>query len=194
MANGDNYDTWDFGSTTSSDEGSFTTADGGGDLADTSGGDTFNYGDLASLGRFVPVSLSDGGPRFQQTAGSLGGIAAGAGALVVTLGGRLAAMFGRGAGSAVINGVKFSMARLWPYIRRYGPGAVAGALGISLAQLGALALQAPMHPNKRRRGISARDISTTSRVLRFNARLNRRFGQGRGGSRRYYRPRRRAYC
>lgn len=97
-------------------------------------------------------------------------------------------MFGRGAGTAVINGVKFSMASLWPYIRKYGPASVAGALGISIAQLGALAMAAPQGKRRRRRGISARDISTSRRVIAFNKRLSRQLGTNR--SYRSYRPRR----
>lgn len=179
------------------DTGSTTASDDWG-VYDDSDGSEYDFSTIIGGARsFLPVSSGNGGAVFRPTMGAVpaaGGVAGAALGAVMTLGGRLAGMFGRGAGTAVINGVKFSMARLWPYIRQYGPGAVAAALGITVAELGALAMQAPQSSRKRRRGISSRDISTTSRVLRFNARLNRRFGQ-RGGSRRSYRPRRRyAYC
>lgn len=164
------------------------------DYADTgsSWADDFpdvNYASLA--GQFLPVATGVGGgtgaanATFQQT-NAVGAVVGAAGAAVVSLGARLAGMFGRGAGRFVLNGVKGSMASLWPYVRKYGPASVAAALGISLAQLGQLLMAAPQGGRKRRRGISARDITTTSRVLRFNARLNRKFGmRGGGGGRRY---------
>lgn len=164
--------------------------DGAGDTVDT-GGVSF------PMGNFAALAGTGGGYGVTPTMGAFpaaGGAAAAALGAVATLGARLAGMFGRGAGSAVINGVKFSMASLWPYIRKYGPGAVAAGLGISIAQLGALAMQAPQHGRRRRRGISAADISRTKRVIRFNRQLSRSLGTG-GGRGRTYRPRRRAaYC
>lgn len=182
---------FDFGSTSASDY-----SDGGGftdSLADWGGN---GIGSVA--GQFMPLSNSSPS-GYQQTAGSMPAIGGAIVAGAMTLGARLAGMFGRGAGKAVINGVQFSMTRLWPYIRKYGPGAVAGALGISIAQLGALALAAPQHQKHRRRGISARDISTSRRVIKFNRRLSRQLGTGGGGGRRsYYRGRGRGranfYC
>lgn len=167
------------------------TASGGGSDSFLSGG--IPFGTLQSL-------VGTGGPSavYQPTMGAFPAAGAAGAAMVgglVSLGARLAGMFGRGAGVASINGVKFAMSSLWPYIRKYGPAAVASALGIGLAELGALAMQAPQHGRKRRRGISAADITRTKRVIRFNRQLSRSLGTGRsrGG---YGRPRRRPayYC
>lgn len=171
---------FDFGSTTSSDDTSGLDWSGVGDIVS-------DYGSLA--GSFLPTS----GATYQPAMASVGSFGAAAGAAVLTLGARLAGMFGRGAGSAVINGVKFSMASLWPYIRKYGPAAVATGLGISVAQLGALAMAAPQHKRHRRRGISAADISRAKRVIRFNRRLTRSLGTGGGRSRGGYRGRSRGH-
>lgn len=169
------------------------------DILDDSGytgGVQFPIAGLGSLVGTGGPAASTYGASFQPTAGAfpaLGGAAGAAMAGVMSLGARLAGMFGRGAGTFVINGVKGSMSRLWPYIRQYGPGAVAAALGITVAQLGALAMNAPQSPRKRRRGISAADIRRTKRVIRFNRQLSRQLGTGRRSS--SYRPRRRyAYC
>jgi len=136
-----------------------------------------------SAAQFTPIALNSLGSsgvnsaQFTPVMGSIGGFAAGAGAAILTLGGRLAGMFGRGAGSAVINGVKFSMSRLWPYVRKYGPTAVAAALGIGVEQLAALLAHAPMTGGtRRRRGISARDIRTTRRVVNFTNHMSKMIG------------------
>ena len=120
------------------------------------------------------------------TAAAAGGAAAMTAGGLMTLGGRLAAMFGRSAGSFVINNVKGSMSALWPAVRKYGPGAVAAALGITVGALGELLMHAPTSAKKRRRGISARDLATTRRVGRWNQRLNRLFGRGRSRGRGHY--------
>lgn len=169
----DDFDFADFDAGNSSD---YQTYDGG-DSAD------FDFGSvpLGSLTNLVGVGGPSGGAVFQPTMGAVPAAAGAAMGAIASLGGRLAAMMGRGAGAAVINGVKFSMASLWPYIRKYGPTAVATALGISVAQLGTLAMNAPQGGRKRRRGISAADVRRTTRVLRFNQSLNRRFGRFGGG-------------
>lgn len=162
---------------------------------DSGGGDNIMGGGVPA-GLFQSLVGTGGPATVTNTAGGFGALAAGAGAAVLTLGGRLAGMFGRGAGTAMINGVKFSMSRLWPYINKYGPYAVSAALGITIEQLGALAMNAPRHARKRRRGISGADISRAKRVIRFNRRLSAQLGTGRsgGGYRRSYRPRpRRSY-
>ena len=97
------------------------------------------------------------------------------------------------------NGVRARMADLWPAVRKYGPQAVAAALGIGIAELGQLMMHAPTSsPRRRGRGISAANIRTAKRVIRFNQRLSRQLGtgRGRGGYRpRYAAPRRRSrYC
>lgn len=88
----------------------------------------------------------------------------------IWLGSLLARSFGRGAASAIFtaaNGVRVRINQLWPLVRQYGPTAVSGALGIGVGSLGALLAQAPTGGTKRRRrGISARDVTTTRRTLK----------------------------
>lgn len=95
---------------------------------------------------------------------------AAAGAAVVTLG----AWLSRGANVAGAifrgtNGVTVKMGQLWPYVRKYGPMAVATGLGISAGQLANLLEQAPRSGGRigrRGRGISSRDVKTTRRTLK----------------------------
>lgn len=164
------------------DSGDYQAYDDGGGGFDFTG-DQFSF-PTPSLSSLV----GSGTPSYGLTptmgaVPSAAGVAGAAMAGVMSLGARLAGMFGRGAGSAVINGVKFSMTRLWPYIRQYGPASVAAALGITVAQLGTLAMSAPQHPRRRRRGISSADIRRTKRVIRFNRQLSRSLGTGRSYSR-----------
>jgi len=60
----------------------------------------------------------------------------------------LGAWLARGASTAGAifrgaNGVTVKMGQLWPYVKKYGPMAVATGLGISAAQLATLLEQAP---------------------------------------------------
>lgn len=136
---------------------------------------------------------SGGLPDFGM-AGILGPVVSGTiRAAGTSLGARLAGLFGgagaaarilsipgvRGsvtAGTAIINGVRVSLRTLWPYVRKYGPTAVAAALGIGAAELANLLMNAPQNPRHRRRGISARDISTTARVVKFTNKMQRTIG------------------
>jgi len=117
-------------------------------------------------------------------------------ALAPTLMQRLAQMFG-GAGRTVagavtrggsfnIGGVKASLKSLWPAVRKYGPGAVAAALGVSAQVLAQMLMDAPRGGARRRRGISARDIRTTKRVVGFTKRLAHDVGIRTGGRGRGY--------
>lgn len=133
----------------------------------------------------------------------VGGLAAAGG---IWLGSVLARTFGRSAAGAVFqaaNGVRVRLTQLWPLVRRYGPQAVAGALGVSLGGLGTLLTQAPTSGGrKRRRGISASDVKTTRRTIRTLKKLVRMSGirmggggyRGGGGGGGYYRPRRRRHA
>ena len=147
---------------------------GAGDLTDFAG----NFTPLATLASFAGSGTA-GTPLAMSSAGAMGAmpsvVATGAGVLV-SLGSKLAQMFGRAAGSFTINGVKGSMAMLWPYVRKYGPIAVATALGITVEALGSLLMHAPMHRKHRRRGISARDVRTTRRVVGFVNRISQDIG------------------
>lgn len=134
-----------------------------------------------------------GGGGMVQTGGPL---AAGA----IWLGSYLARAIGRsGAVFQAANGIRVRLTQLWPLVRKYGPGAVAGGLGISIGSLGTLLMQAPTSGHRRRsRGISARDVKTTRRTLRSIKKLYRMMptrpssGRGYGGG--GYRPRRRRYA
>lgn len=103
-----------------------------------------------------------------------GAIASGARTLAAALGSATAAAAAR----FTINGVTGTMRQLWAYTRSHGAAAVAAALGISVAALGEILLSAPeaMRPRRRRRGISARDIRTTKRVVGFVNRISSDIG------------------
>lgn len=79
---------------------------------------------------------------------------------------------GRAAATFTINGIRGTMPQLWKYTRKYGAPAVANALGITVGALGAMLLSAPdAGRRRRRRGISARDIRTTKRVVGFVSKM-----------------------
>lgn len=112
----------------------------------------------------------------------------------------LGSLLSRGASAAGAifrgaNGVSVRMAQLWPYVKKYGPFAVATGLGISAQQLATLLENAPRSGGgrgRRGRGISARDVKTTRRTLKTIRKLyhmmpTRRVSGGGGG---YYRRRR----
>jgi len=104
--------------------------------------------------------------------GALGGMAAAAGRT-------LASLFGGAARAATfnINGIRGTLPQLWKYTRRYGPAAVAQAMGITVGALGAMLLSAPdAGRSRRRRGISARDIRTTKRVVGFVSKMANTIG------------------
>jgi len=124
--------------------------------------------------------ISQGTGVLQRTGilgAATGGLVSGAGAGLRTLGG----MLGRGAARAgayfTINGVRGSVAQLWKYTRALGPEAVAAGLGISVGALGEILLRNPERKGRgRRRGISARDIRTTKRVVNFVSRMAHQIG------------------
>lgn len=66
-------------------------------------------------------------------------------------------------------------ARLWPAVRTLGPAGVATALGIT-TELLAQGLMSKGMKRKRRRGISSRDVRTTTRVVRFVNRMQQQIG------------------
>lgn len=151
-------------------------------LPDIGGVSDVITGDWTRLGGLVGDVLSDtpgGGnivprPGVSQTMGALPLIGRGAAMAGTALGAMtLAGIFGaaRGGASFVINGIKGTMPQLWKYTRKYGPAAVAQALGISVGALGTMLLQNPERARHRRRGISSRDIRTTKRVVGFVNRM-----------------------
>lgn len=134
------------------------------------------------------------------TGGALGPALAGVGVAALSLGrilaGRvpgLAAAVFRGA-----NGVWVRMRDLWPLTRKYGPYAVAAALGMGVDGLGRLLAEAPRSSGRRRRrGLSYADIARTRRTIRTIRKMARmagiRTGGGGGGYRPYRRYRRRRW-
>lgn len=144
------------------------------------------FGDWARIGQQVAGAIysdTPGGGSMPvpipgvQTAGlpAMGAI----GGAVMGAGRTLASLFSRMASSATfnINGVRGTMPQLWRYTRKYGPAAVAQALGITVGALGAMLLSAPdAGRTRRRRGISARDIRTTKRVVGFVSRMASQIG------------------
>ena len=138
-----------------------------------------------------PRVIRDYGPMYPVAddnasagAGSLPRIAAAAGATIW-------GVLRRGAGGILgwitsPSGVRFRMSDLWPAVRKYGPGAVATALGFTAAELANLLMQAPTTGRKRRgRGITAANIRTTRRTIKTLRGLSRLAGIRQGG----YRPR-----
>lgn len=161
----------------------------------------FAGGQMDDSGNAV-IPGGDGGMVQTGIGSAVMGVAATGG---VWLGSLLARAFGRTAAAAVFtaaNGVRVRIAQLWPLVRRYGAQNVAGALGITVGALGTLLMQpgARTGARKRRRGISARDVTTTRRTIRQLRKLTQMAGIGGGGrsrSYRSYRPRRRSrgyYC
>lgn len=170
---------------------------------DVGDGDSGEWGemDMGGLGGGVvdlPSVISAGAGMLPRMlgGGAIGGAVAAAGAGVVGLWAKLRGAAGGAAGNFIINGVKGRVADLWPAVRKYGPHAVAAALGIGAASLAEILAQAPMNATRRRRGrgISASDIRRAKRVIRFNRRLSAQLGTGRGRARgRSYYPRGRAH-
>lgn len=119
------------------------------------------------------------------------------------LGTLLTRALGRGAAGAVFtaaNGVRVRMAQLWPLVRKYGSQAVAGGLGISAGALGTLLAESAQYRSSKRgrgRGITSRDVKTTTRTLKSIKKLYGMMPKrpstswGGGGGHYHYRPRRR---
>lgn len=142
----------------------------------------------------------DNGYGMVRTGGLGGAVVAGG----IWLGSYLARSLGRGAAGVVFtaaNGVRVKMGQLWPLVRRYGPEAVAGGLGIGAGALGTLLATPEAISGRggrrggRGRGISARDVKTTRRTLKsikklYNMMPTRPTRSWSGGSGRYYRKRR----
>lgn len=164
-------------------------------------GDTPVFDDPGAPGG--PDVVIDGGEMNGEgmmipTAGALGPAIGAVGAATMSLArilsGRvpgLAAAIWRGS-----NGVWVRMRDLWPLTRKYGPYAVAAALGIGVDQLGRLLAEAPRTSGRRRRGrgISYADIRRTRRTIKQLRKMARLAGiRTGGGYRGYYRPRRRRY-
>lgn len=66
---------------------------------------------------------------------------------------------------------RITATRAWALVRRNGLGAVATALGIGAAELASWLMANPPR-RRRRRGISARDVRTTKRVVGFVCKVN----------------------
>lgn len=189
----------------------FSWEDSGGGNGGGWGGGTFSdYAGLFRTGLSIYQQFDDppqgGGPDINLPAtlpgnggmmptGALGGAVAAGG---IWLGSYLARAFGRSAAAAVYtaaNGIRVRISQLWPLVRRYGPETVAGALGITIGGLGTLLMQPGARTGTRRRarGITARDVKTTSRTIKKLRKLTRLAGIGGGGGyrrRSYSRPRR----
>ena len=130
-------------------------------LDDTGGGSTsLGMTDAlagAATSIFHPVGLPAirGGLR-----GNPGALALGGGAMYG--GGRI---LGRGVG------------KLWEMAKRFGPDLAAGAAGMTAEQLMSVFLdRQPWRHRRRRRGISARDVRTTRRVVNFVSRISHQIG------------------
>jgi len=82
-------------------------------------------------------------------------------------------------GGAIITaaGRKISTSKAYQLMRQWGPEIAAGALGMSITDLIAILFDSgAMTRRRRRRGISSRDIRTTSRVVRFVNRMQHQIG------------------
>lgn len=126
-----------------------------------------DVGEIADAGYTMQVG------QIAQGAMSLGR------ALLTRAGIGAAAGAARVGGTIAMNGVRMSVKALWPAIRKYGPQAVAAALGVSVASLMEMAFAADPSMGagrRRRRGISARDVKTTRRVVNFVTRISHQIG------------------
>ena len=122
--------------------------------------DPFGGGDLSQLGNIGNIL-----PVVYTGSGNVGGVQPALG--IVPRVGAVGA--GRVAGRAV--------GALWGLAQRFGPQLVAGVVGMSAEQLMAVFLdRKPWRHRRRRRGISARDMRTTRRVVRFVNRMQHDIG------------------
>lgn len=151
----------------------------GNPIDDTSGGD---FGtDMSAMdttagdGGTMDVSGGDmGGVMLPSFGGfSLPGFGGGFGGSVTPVAGGVS--LPRAIGSLRTVAGKVPWARLWPAVRVMGLPAVATALGIG-ADLLAQGLLTRGMKRHRRRGISARDVRTTRRVVRFVNRMQHDIG------------------
>jgi len=142
-------------------------------------------GDTGTTTRLITDSGDDAGSTMPVSVGGAIGTAVAAGGL--WLGTYLARSLGRGAAGAIYtaaNGLRVRIAQLWPLVRKYGAQNVAGALGITVGALGTMLLEPGAQAGtrrKRRRGISARDVTTTRRTIRQLRSLTRMAGIKTGG-------------
>lgn len=136
-------------------------------------------GDLP-LDEGAGVLADTGAPYNVMQLGQMASGAMSLGRALLTRAGVGAARVGASAaGKIVMNGVTMSVRSLWPAIRKYGPQAVAAALGVSVATLMEMAMAADPSMGARRRrgrGISARDVRTTRRVVNFVTRISHQIG------------------
>jgi len=139
---------------------------------DEEAGQIGGYGDVAggdvpdSDGGFLPVQF-----------GGLGGLAGRAGAMIGPAARAAGAAAGRVGRILMRSGKTISTTKAYQLMRTWGPEIAATALGMSIADLIAiLADSGAMTRRRRRRGISSRDIRTTSRVVRFVNRMQHQIG------------------
>lgn len=126
-------------------------------------GDDFSDGG----GGLLPVQL-----------GGLGGIAGRAGSLI-SGGARALGGAARRAGGYIMtqSGRRVAVGKAWEIAKRYGPEVAAAAVGMSVVDLIAVLFDSgAMTRRHRRRGISSRDIRTTTRVVNFVNRMQNRIG------------------
>jgi len=121
-----------------------------------------------SGGLILPVGLPAGSFRFGSQAGPTVRPAA-AGALVPFVGGGAAVLIRAilGRASAFV-GARMTSARVLGLVRDVGLAAAAAALGLTAIEVAQIIAA---KPRRRRRGITARDLATTKRVLRTTHRI-----------------------
>lgn len=141
-------------------------------------------------GRFMDQQIR-GGPGYINVGGG-GVVSRTAVAPIISAGvanaGRWAGRIMRWGGARAIlsgNGLRMTAKEAWQMVNKFGPQVVAGALGWTVPALLAVLFDSGVNKRRRRRrGVSARDIRTTKRVIRFANRLTSELAGVRGGYRR----------
>lgn len=134
-----------------------------------------------SGGLVLPVGLPVGSFRFGSQVGpTVQPVAAGA-LVPFVAGGAVALVRGILARASAFIGARISASRVLALVRDVGLVSAAAALGITAVEV---AQVIAAKPRRRRRGITARDIATTKRVIRTTHRIQHDLGHLAGPARR----------
>jgi len=136
-------------------------------FSDSGGSDSGSF----DAGSMIPTGLGNIFSR-SGSAGAATGVAGG----LIGNAGRLAR---RGAGMISTAMGNVSVVKTWALVKKFGPDLIAGAVGMSAVDLLRVLIDSGVTTRGargRRRGISARDVRCTKRVVRFVNHMQREIG------------------